>query len=74
MFKMTKTEAAKTMAVEVRCFAREHGLEVTKDLVEARISELSGYHRTGHRVSYQTQAATIANVRTTLREALGVPL
>jgi hypothetical protein len=74
MFRMTKTEAAKTMAVEIRCYARKHGLEVTKSLVEERISELSGYHYRAERVSYQTQAATIANVKTTLREALSVPL
>lgn len=73
MFQITKTEAAATMAVEVRVWARKHNVPVTKSLVEERISELTGYFERGTQ-SYQTQAATIANVQTTLRKALEIPL
>jgi hypothetical protein len=74
MFNPTKTEAAETVAVEVRVFARRAGrTEVTKTLVEERISELRGYWANGTQ-NYLTECATVANVRTTLRKALEVPL
>lgn len=73
-FKPSKTEAAETMAVEVRVWARQHGrTEITQTLVEERISELIGRFERGNR-SYQTECATVANVRTTLRAAKAVPL
>lgn len=37
---MTKTEAAEIVANETLVFARAHNLAPSKDLVEARISEL----------------------------------
>jgi hypothetical protein len=74
MFKISQTEAAETMAIEVRVWARKHGVEVIdRELVAARISELRGRHEHGNQ-SYQTQAALTANVRTTLRKALEIPL
>lgn len=36
---MNKTEAAEILALDVRVFARKHGVEINKDLVEARMSE-----------------------------------
>lgn len=36
---MTKTEAAEIIANDVRVFARRHGLEIDKNLVEGRLSE-----------------------------------
>lgn len=64
---MTKTEAAKTMALDVRVFARRAGVPVTKHLVEERISEWRGATYVG---TYKAEAAKLANVTTTLRQAL----
>lgn len=72
-FRPSKTEAAEAMAVEVRCYARRKNLEITRELVEGRINEMSGWFRNGTH-TYQTECATVANVRTTLRKALEVPL
>lgn len=36
---MTKTEAAEIIAIDVRVWARRNGTPITKDLVEARLSE-----------------------------------
>lgn len=36
---MTKTAAAEIIATDVRVFARHYGVAITKDLVEARMSE-----------------------------------
>lgn len=73
-FQISKTEAAATVATEVRVWARKaNRTEVTRTLVEERISELRGRYERGNR-SYLTQAAVIANVTTTLRRALQVPL
>jgi hypothetical protein len=60
---ITRTEAAETMATDVLAFAHQHGLPVTKSLVEARISEWRGLAGEG---SYKGACAKLASVRTTL--------
>jgi hypothetical protein len=64
---MTKTEAAEILANEVIVFARKNELTPTKNLVEARMSEL----RTTATGTALGTAALTANWRTTLRIALG---
>lgn len=61
---MTKTEAAEIIATDVRVFARQYGIEITKDLVEARLSEAR--HMGGLKA---TAAATAPAWRTVLRAA-----
>lgn len=65
---MTKTEAAEILANDVRVFARHLGLtsvsQITKDLVEARLSEAR------HTGGQLTLAATVApSWKTILRTA-----
>jgi hypothetical protein len=60
---MNKTQAAEIVATEMRVFARTYGLELTKDLAEARVSELRG-RQDGHGI-----AARIASPKTVLRIA-----
>jgi len=61
---MTKTEAAEILALDVRVFARQYGIKITKDLVEARLSEAL------HLGGLKTVAAQVApSWRTILRIA-----
>ena len=68
MITMTQTEAAEIVATDTVVWARNHGLigiyDPSKDLVEARISELRTTAKPG---TYLHVAATKANWRTTLR-------
>lgn len=62
---MTKTEAAETIALDVVVFARRNSLEITKTLVEERMSEARG----GHLGGFVKQAADLTCWRSTLRAA-----
>jgi hypothetical protein len=62
-----KMQAAYEMGSEVRTFARTHGIAIDMDLVEARLSELSGTAGEG---TYIGACAKIANRWTTKRFAL----
>lgn len=73
MTKMSKTEAAEIIAIDVRVWARKTGLthasQITKDLVEARLSEL-GCGAPQYAGSYKEAAALAApSWRTILRLA-----
>lgn len=71
---MTKTEAAEILATDVRVWARRTGTAITKDLVEARLSEL-GCGAPCYAGSYKEQAAlTAPSWRTILRAATRYPL
>jgi hypothetical protein len=64
---MTRTEAAEIIATDARVWARKAGRgQVTKDLIEERISELRGDTYAGTR---KATAAHLANWRTALRAA-----
>lgn len=62
---MTKTQAAKDMALQVVVFARKHQQPFNRDAVFGHLSECGG----GHKGSYLQQAAQLANYRTVLRMA-----
>ncbi len=62
---MTKTAAAEIIATDVRVFARQYGITITKDLVEARMSEAR--HLGGRKAE---AAAAAPSWRTVLRAAL----
>lgn len=63
---MNKTQAAEIIATDMRVFARTHGLELTKDLAEARVSEHRGAASYG---TLKHRAAVSANPNTVLRLA-----
>lgn len=63
---MTKTEAASILADDVLAFAHRHGLAITKDLAEARVSEWRGLAGAG---SLKGAAAKLAHPATVLRIA-----
>ena len=64
---MTRTEAAKTIAIQVRVWARRTSQPITMTRVEEILSELDGPRHRGLRL--QT-AARLANRKTVLRLAL----
>lgn len=61
---MTKTEAAKTMAIDVRVWSRRTGNEATYLMCQERISERSHESYAG---SEMHDAARLANPRTVWR-------
>jgi hypothetical protein len=63
---MNKTEAAEIVATNVLVWARKTGHAVTKELVEARMSEMRVTATPG---TYAHTAAHLANWRTTLAAA-----
>lgn len=63
---MSKTEAAEIVATNVLAFAHKYNVALTKDLVEARMSEMRVTTAAG---SPAHQAAFSANWRTTLATA-----
>lgn len=67
MAKITRTEAATVMATDVRVWARTHQMQITRTMVEERISEWSGLAGEG---TYKGACAKIAKVTTTLRLAV----
>ena len=64
---MTKTEAAKTIAIQVRVWARRTSQPITMTMVEEILSEFGGHRGDGLQI--QT-AANLANRKTVLRLAL----
>jgi hypothetical protein len=65
-----KMQAAYEMGTEVRVFARKHGIEITLDLVEERLSEVGNPLNMQYAGSYLADCARIANRWTTKRFAL----
>lgn len=63
--RMTRTEAAETIALHVVVWSRKTGQPVTKTMVEEILSEYRG----GHRGEFLQQTARLASVPTTLRLA-----
>ena len=61
--KMSKTEAAETIACQVEVFARKAQQPVTRDSVWEALSECGA----GHRGEYLAAAAAAANYKTVLR-------
>jgi hypothetical protein len=65
-----KLQAAYEMGSEVRAFARTHGLQITLDLVDERLSEIGNPANPVHSGTYLAACARIANRWTTKRFAL----
>lgn len=65
---MTKMEAAEIVATNVIAWSRKTGHAITKDLVEARMSEMRVTATPG---TYAHIASHLANWRTTLKIAKG---
>lgn len=64
--RMTKTEAAETIALHLRTSYRRDGGQLTRLRAEELVSEM----RAGHRGQYLADVARLANPRTVLRLAV----
>lgn len=71
MNKMTRTEAADVMAIQVRCFARRTGQRLTLLMCEEIVSEFRGTVGEGR---FLGDAARSANPKTVYRLATRYPL
>lgn len=64
---MTRTEAAETIALDVRVWCRKNGKTPSLDIAEERVSELRGPNYQGN---LKGDAANLANPKTVARIAI----